>query len=73
VTTRYDHAYWIGVAGDLAGARDLLAELLPIYERVQGVEHPDTLDTRHTLAYWTGKAGDPGRRPRPARRAAPHP
>ena len=42
-----------------AGARDLLAELLPIYERVQGVEHPEILATRHNLARWIGAAGDP--------------
>ena len=35
-----------------AGARDLLAELLPIRERVQGAEHPETLTTRHNHAYW---------------------
>jgi hypothetical protein len=35
-----------------AGARDLLAELLPIRERVQGTEHPETLTTRHNHAYW---------------------
>ncbi|KAB1162073.1 tetratricopeptide repeat protein [Micromonospora sp. AMSO12t] len=73
LNTRHNLARWIGAAGDPASARDLLAELLPIRERVQGVKHPDTLDTRNDHAYWTGKAGDPGRRPRPARRGAPHP
>jgi hypothetical protein len=34
------------------------AALLPIQERVLGPEHPDTLDTRGALAYWTGWAGD---------------
>jgi hypothetical protein len=24
-----------------------------------GAEHPDTLDTRNILAYWTGMADDP--------------
>ena len=28
-------------------------------ERVLGLEHPDTLNTRHQLARWTGEAGDP--------------
>ncbi|MEU8364955.1 tetratricopeptide repeat protein, partial [Nonomuraea sp. NPDC048882] len=39
-------------------ARDQYAALLPIRERVLGAEHPDTLITRHNLAYWTGEAGD---------------
>ena len=49
---------WTGEAGDAAGARDQLAALLPIRERVLGPEHPDTLTTRHELARWTGQAGD---------------
>ncbi|BEL05652.1 hypothetical protein Q0Z83_038430 [Actinoplanes sichuanensis] len=52
-------ARYLGEAGLHQNARDLFAELLPIRERVQGVEHPDTLDTRHNLARWTGVAGDP--------------
>jgi effector-binding domain-containing protein len=28
-------------------------------ERVLGPDHPNTLTTRHELAYWTRKAGDP--------------
>ena len=55
---RHDLARWTGEAGDAAGARDQLAALLPIRERVQGPEHPDTLATRHNLARWTGEAGD---------------
>jgi len=43
-----------GEAGDAAGARDQLAALLPIRERVLGPEHPGTLNTRASLAYWTG-------------------
>ncbi len=45
------------MAGDAAGARDQYAALLPVRERVQGAEHPDTLTTRANLAYWTGEAG----------------
>jgi hypothetical protein len=41
-----------------AGARDQLAALLPIRERVLGPEHPKTLSTRNQLARWTGQAGD---------------
>jgi hypothetical protein len=52
-------ARWVGIGlqgGDAAGTRDQFAALLPIRERVQGPEHPDTLTARHSLAYWTGKA-----------------
>jgi hypothetical protein len=49
---------WTGEAGDAAGARDQVAELLPIRERVSGPEHPDTLAARVNLARWTGQAGD---------------
>jgi hypothetical protein len=31
-----------------------------VRERVLGLEHPDTLNTRADLAYWTGRAGDAG-------------
>ena len=44
---------------DAAGARDQFAALLPVFERVLGPEHPDTLYIRHSLARWTGQAGDP--------------
>ena len=47
---------WTGAAGDVAGARDQFAALLPLYERVLGPEHPYTLTTRNNLAYWTGQA-----------------
>jgi hypothetical protein len=51
-------AYWTGMAGDAAGARDQYAVLLPIHERVLGHEHLDTLIVRGNLARWTGEAGD---------------
>lgn len=35
--------------------RDRSAALLPVEERVRGPEHPNTLITRHQLAYWTGR------------------
>jgi hypothetical protein len=38
----------------------MFAALLPLRERVQGSEHPDTLDTHHSLAWWTGIAGHAG-------------
>jgi hypothetical protein len=39
--------------------RDQWAALLPARERILGLDHPDTLNTRHGLAWWTGMAGDP--------------
>jgi hypothetical protein len=41
----------------VAAARDLYAALLPARERVLGPEHPDTLATRTSLAYWTKRSG----------------
>ncbi len=58
LAARNNLVYWTGEAGDVVGARDLSAELLPIRERVLGAEHPNTLGTRHNLAEWTGQAGD---------------
>ena len=49
---------WIAWAGDAAVARGRYAALLPVYERVLGPEHPDTLTIRANLAYWTGETGD---------------
>ena len=45
-----------GMPGDPAAARDQYAALLPVYERVFGPEHPDTLRTRSNLADWAEKA-----------------
>ena len=59
LTARHNLAYWVGAAGDAAGARDQFAALLPVRERVQGPEHPGTLITRHELARWAGAAGMP--------------
>ena len=53
---RANLAYWTGEAGDAAGARDQLAALLPVRERVSGAEHPDTRTDRASLAYWTREA-----------------
>jgi hypothetical protein len=59
LAVRLDLAYWTGMAGDPAAARDQYAALLPARERVLGTEHPHTLTARHNLARWTGQAGDP--------------
>jgi Tetratricopeptide repeat/Domain of unknown function (DUF4062) len=59
LTARHNFAHWTGHAGDPAAARDQLAQLLPVRERVSGSEHPDTLAARASLAGWAGQAGDP--------------
>ncbi len=61
LTARAHLARWTGEAGDPAGARDQLAALLPVRERVLGAEHPDTLAARDNLARWTDEAGDAAR------------
>jgi hypothetical protein len=43
-------------AGDAASARDQHAALLPVTERVMGIEHPDTLGVRARLAHWSEQA-----------------
>jgi Tetratricopeptide repeat len=58
LTVRHELARWTGVSGDAAGARDQLAALLLLHERILGPEHPDTLNTRHELARWTRQAGE---------------
>jgi hypothetical protein len=52
-------AYWTGKARDPVRARDQLAALFPIRQRMIGAEHPDSLTTRYRLAIATGEAGDP--------------
>ena len=58
LAARRELAKWTGLAGDVAGARDQLAALLPIHEEVLGPEHPGTLEARGHLAYYTGVSGD---------------
>nr|WP_260860422.1 hypothetical protein [Streptomyces cupreus] len=53
-------ARWQGEAGDAAGAATALADLLTDRTRVLGQDHPETLNTRHNLAYWRGKAESGG-------------
>lgn len=57
LSARAELAYRTGRAGDAAGAREQLAVLLPISERVLGPGHPDILTTRNDLTYWTGEMG----------------
>jgi len=58
LAARQELARWTGRAGDAAAARDQLAALLPVRERISGPEHPDTLVTWNNLAFNTGLAGD---------------
>jgi hypothetical protein len=55
-------AAWIGAAGDTAEASRLYAALLPVYERILGREHPDTLAVRQDLTFWNKQAGKGQRR-----------
>jgi hypothetical protein len=58
LAARASFAYWMGEAGDAAGAREEYTALLPIEERVLGPEHPSTLTIRSNLARLIGRAGD---------------
>ena len=58
LATRQELARWTGVAGNVTAARDQLAALLPIAERVLGPGHSVTLAARQDLARWTGEVGD---------------
>ena len=49
---------WTGAKGDGREALRLLRELLSDRERVQGRDHPDTLNTRNNIAHWTGETGN---------------
>ena len=58
LAARHNFAVWTGQGGDAAAARDLLAALLPVMERVLPRDDPDTLTARGSLAHWTEEAGD---------------
>jgi hypothetical protein len=58
LAARFRLAIYTAMAGDAAGARDQVAALLPVCERVLGPEHPHTLAARLSLANFTGRAGD---------------
>ncbi|HYB46410.1 MAG TPA: Hsp70 family protein [Streptosporangiaceae bacterium] len=55
---REERARSAGAGGNPGGARDQLAALLPVRERVSGAADPGTLTLRRELARWTGEAGD---------------
>jgi hypothetical protein len=52
-------ANYLGERGRYGPALELQRQVLGAQERLLGVEHPHTLDTRHILARCTGEAGDP--------------
>jgi hypothetical protein len=49
----------LGRGGLVTAAADYFERLHNIASRFLGSDHPDTLTTRHNLAFWRGKAGDP--------------
>jgi Tetratricopeptide repeat len=53
-------AAYLGHSGSPPAARDLFRQIVDAYDEddALGPGHPDTLVTRHELAYWTGEAGD---------------
>ena len=47
-----------GDLGDYRRALHHSQQELPLRRLIQGVDHPDTLDTRSSIARWTGRGGD---------------
>jgi hypothetical protein len=56
---RANLAYWAGMAGDAAAARDQFAALLPVLDRIFGAERPQSLVARGNLARWISRLGIP--------------
>lgn len=48
----------LGEAGQVTAAIDHFRHLVSAAQHHLAPDHPDTLTTRHDLAYWRGKAGD---------------
>ena len=53
-------AHYLGYSGSYPAARDLFQLITDAYrdDDAYGAEHPSTLPTRASLAFWTGQAGD---------------
>jgi hypothetical protein len=49
----------LGYEGHYALACELSMKIIRAREQILGVDHPDTLKERASLALWTGEAGDP--------------
>ncbi|MCG6498844.1 hypothetical protein [Kitasatospora sp. A2-31] len=60
LTAWSDLVYWLLDAEDAAGAAAANVERLQNLLRMLGPNHPDTLDTRHQLAFWQARSGRPG-------------
>ena len=57
LTTRSNIAAWTGAVGDVRGALQLFAALLPDRVRVLGRDHPDTLTTLGFVGIWAIRCG----------------
>ena len=57
LTTRNNIAFWTGRTGDVRGALELFAALLPDRERVLGADHPDTLAVHAWLTELRARGG----------------
>jgi hypothetical protein len=51
-----DIALYLGEFSEAQRYGNAAPALLPVLERVLGDEHPDTLNARSNLAYWTRQA-----------------
>ena len=51
-------ASFLGFSGSYVIARELWQDVVEARVKVLGSEHPETLSTRASLAYWCGQAGD---------------
>jgi hypothetical protein len=51
-------ADYLGNSGSYAAAVDMSERILQARLQTKGLEHPDTLAARASLAFWTGQAGD---------------
>ena len=49
---------YLGASGDYASAKELQHQRYLALSSALGLEHPDTLTARHSLARWMGAAGD---------------
>jgi len=56
LATRRQLARFTGEAGDPAGARDMIAALLPDWERVCGPDHASNVAIREALDHWARQA-----------------
>ncbi|MFI5689455.1 tetratricopeptide repeat protein, partial [Streptomyces sp. NPDC051636] len=57
LTTRSNHAYWLGQAGKAPEAADAYGDLLERMVRVFGTDHLHTSLTRNNPAHWRAVAG----------------